>query len=73
MPADLLTPTDAPTPAAIGRAHALQRLCEHASDLADARPDSDAIPAADRAYLAAFRDTLRAIATRLRTSPGYEP
>jgi hypothetical protein len=66
-------PTPTPyDPAAVGRTHALQRLCEHAERLGDL-PIPDAAPEPDRAYLRAYRDTLQSISTRLRNSPGFQP
>lgn len=65
-------------PTTTARSHALQRLVEAAEDIAAtqdrARLDAgDALPADDAAYLRAMAETCRAIATRLRNSPGYLP
>lgn len=65
---------DDPTPAECGRAHALQRLAEAAQGMADAREPVPAAASDDaRAYLAAFADTCRSVASRLRSSPGFRP
>ena len=57
-----------PTPAALGRIHALQRLAEAATALADARQLPDTLAPDDRAYLAAYAETCRSVAARLTTS-----
>lgn len=61
------------SPAAIGRAHALHRLAELASDRADEvdRAHATAARDEDRAYLRAYALTCRGVADRLRASPGY--
>lgn len=57
-------------PAALGRMHALQRMAEQATLLADQRPDQPGLNDDDRAYLRAYAETCRGIADRLRNSPG---
>jgi hypothetical protein len=57
-----------PGPAQVGRLHALQRLAECATALADARPVPDNLPPDDRAYLAAYVATCRSVADWLTTS-----
>lgn len=61
-----------PTPEAMGRMHALHRLAEQATLLADQRPDQPGLNDDDRAYLRAYAETCRSIANRLRRSPGWE-
>lgn len=61
------------TPAQVGRMRALQRLAEGALDLAalnDPAGRQQPLSDDDRAYLAAYADTCRSVAQRLRTSPG---
>lgn len=62
------TPVSDPAPATVGRLHALQRLAECATALADARPVPDDLPPDDRAYVAAYVATCRSVAARLTTS-----
>jgi len=57
-----------PTPTATGRLHALQRLAEAATALADARLPRDGLDPADAAYLAAYAATCRNVAARLTAS-----
>ena len=61
MPPDL-------TPTAIGRLHALQRLAEAATALADARRPRDGLDPSDAAYLASYAATCRNVAARLTAS-----
>lgn len=61
------------TPSQAGRMRALQRLAEGAQDLAalnDPATRKQPLSDDDRAYLAAYADTCRAVAQRLRASPG---
>lgn len=60
------------TPAEVGRLHALQRMVAHLETLADgaAVPTE---PGEAREYLAAYASTFRQWATRIRSTPGYQP
>lgn len=60
-----------PTPAQVGRMHALEDLAADAQQRANRRLGSaEGIKPDDRAYLAAYADTCRSVAQRLRASPG---
>lgn len=67
MPRDL-------TPAEVGRMFALQDMAADAQARVDRiRTDQPNLAPEDAAYLAAYADTCRSVADRLRASPGAKP
>lgn len=69
MPADL-------TPAEVGRMHALHRAADAVNAIGAAHERAlgqEGLGDAERAYLAAVVTNARAIADRLRNSPGANP
>lgn len=62
------------TPTEVGRMFAMQDMAADAQARADrAKPAQPNLAPEDVAYLAAYADTCRSVADRLRASPGAKP